>query len=79
MNSKMNVVAPINLIENIGFGDDATHTKNGKSNTLYPNSIRGVMDFSIHHVKTNKTYDNYLLQNIYGIETIAQTIKKRLR
>ena len=56
----LSIVPKHNLISNIGFNKDATHTKN--SNSKYSNLKTGNITFPLHHpnkIECNKLFDDY--------------------
>lgn len=61
------IVSPVNMVMNVGFGEDATHTKRGRSNTIF----EGKLDYKSFNSQRNKeadiSYDNCLLKSQFGI------------
>lgn len=75
INKQLAIVPRVNLIENIGFGEFATHTKFGESVKSQE------INFPLTHpdkFNENKIYDNYLLENNYG-KIVKQTIISKFK
>ena len=73
------VVAPVNLVANIGFRNDATHTKDSEKQS---NAIERLID--IKALITDETpslkleYDNWQLEKIFGVFSLRKLIKRKL-
>jgi hypothetical protein len=79
-NGGMNIVSAKNLVSNIGFGADATHTKD--LHNSYNNQNVKSLDKLLHpgKIKINKTQDKYLIQHALGIQGALMTdLKERIR
>ena len=61
------VVCPFNLIENNGFGEDATHTKKGSGNSLYSGKILDTQAWNMTTLLVDEVYDQELLKIQFGI------------
>jgi hypothetical protein len=71
----------INLVSNIGFGPDATHTTETKSHPL-ANMPRKPMRFPLQHPKVisrNQAADNFTSQLMYREATLLRKIASLLR
>lgn len=71
----LSVIPTANLISNIGFGDDATHTRRGSPYAALP---VGEMKFPLRHpsqVAANRTADDFTAKNMFA----ASTAKKVFR
>lgn len=74
------IVPSRSLVTNIGFRDDATHTKKEKE-------ILGVQSFFLDdsHPRISfgenldQSYDNFLLRNIYGIIPLGERLKTKIK
>jgi hypothetical protein len=74
------VVPSRSLVTNIGFREDATHTKGRKT-------ILGVQKFGskksnpnlIFNKNLNQDYDAFLLRNVYGVIPIGEKIMSKIR
>jgi len=65
LNNGVNIHPNINLISNIGFGEDATHTSNSQDRlSKLPTSIYDV-DRAPNNIKVNKTADVFTFYNVY--------------
>lgn len=78
VNSGVSIVPRVNLIENIGFSADSTHTKgsNGlgiKSDALYPPYEHGT-DSDI-----DESYDRYFVKMVFKTKNILQKILAKLK
>ena len=62
------VVFPFNLIENLGFGDDATHTKVGSSKSIAYEEDGHQLSWEKNNLIVDKQYDEQVLRMQYGIK-----------
>jgi len=79
-NNGINIVSTKNLVGNIGFGADATHTKDLHSsyNNLQVESLGELVH--PEKIKINKTQDKYLIQHALGTqETLISDLKERIK
>jgi len=68
------VVPSNNLVTNVGFGSDATHTL-GTSDRKFS---RGIADeYGVQPVTNAKDYDFFLLSRVYGYSNIFSKVKNR--
>jgi hypothetical protein len=76
--NKFSIVPQVNLIENIGFTIDATHTKSQGnfrfiSHPLsFPLKYQNVVDY-------DEQYDNYLIKKIFNPKTFLQRVLNRIK
>lgn len=70
------IVPSSNLVTNLGFGPDATHT----IETLNRTFTRGIADENwVQPISNAKAYDFFLLSRVYGYYSIYSKIKKRIQ
>lgn len=68
------IVPSNNLVTNLGFGSDATHTR--KTTTrIFPRGIKDSLDLNPSRESTE--YDNFLLSEVYGYRSLKFKIMKR--
>lgn len=75
LKDRLSIMPNINLVDNIGFTDDATHTR-----TTIPDYIKysqsGDLNFPLKHpvnIKANTKADLFTAKNIFNINTIGYT------
>lgn len=74
----VNILPEVNLVSNIGFGIDGTHTKNDESSLA--NLEMNKLKFPLSHpksIKVNEEADKYTYRNIYH-KSFWQRIKAKL-
>ena len=82
--NQLTIFPPVNLVSNIGFGNDATHTK-GHNKTEYIKT--SIIDFPLKHPKFicpdydyDETFERVKMDGSRGIRKyIPQTLKRLLR
>lgn len=77
LKDKLSIMPNINLVENIGFTDDATHTKSSIPEYI-KYSISGELYFPLKHpanIKVNPRADFFVAKSIYNIYEIGYTHK----
>lgn len=78
-NHKLTIVPAKNLIHNIGFSEEATHTKHMREDLVPP--LENI-DLPLEHPKfmiRNSEYDDYFYTHIYGWATIKERILRRIK
>ncbi len=79
INSGLTIVPDINLVSNIGFGSEATHTTHAQSK--YANRSVEVLSFPLKHpeiVVSNRVADDYIQNTAYQ-PTICTRIKDKIK
>jgi hypothetical protein len=66
LKKKYSLVLPLNMIENHGFGNDSTHTKNGFSNTLDKDIVIDTKVWTSNSLAIDEEYDRALLRLQFG-------------
>lgn len=65
--SKVSIIPKINLVDNIGFGSDATHTVNEKPAWLGGSDNMNIIDLDFRHPKINPLLDKRISEVVFNI------------
>ena len=79
-NSGLSIVPAANLVKNIGFGADATHTQD--SNSTMAKIHTSPMNFPLKHpsvIKSDIIADNYIQRHCYENGSRAEVIKLKIK
>jgi hypothetical protein len=79
INSSIGIIPSVNLISNIGFGDDATHTFN--TNSDFSKLVVSELDFPLQHpnaILADTEYDQLISNNCYPTK-VEQTILSKIK
>lgn len=74
----LSIVPCKNMVKNIGFGVDATHTKDTLEQVC---NVAHVMDFPLHvpkKIESNKQYNRKMLRTLYGKNSLIKIVKRFL-
>jgi hypothetical protein len=72
--SKVSITPPYNLVQNIGFGKNATHTNSSKLSNFKSNNLQ--FDLKLRTIKIDYLLDNYLFYKIYYVTIIEKILYK---
>lgn len=78
LNDGVNIHPNVNLISNIGFGEDATHTSDSQHKLANLPTEKYIVDKAPKKIKITKSADEYTFYNVY-VSSIYQVKKSLLK
>ena len=73
----LSTIPSVNMIENIGFGADSTHTAGKDSLRLPAQPIAFPLEHP-HLIEQNRTYDNNFIETVFGRERFPAKVARML-